>query len=230
MATPSGDGVRPVTALFADIVGSTGLGERLALARGQGRRRRVRESHDAGGRAVRRHRPVVHGRRDRRVLRCPVRARGRPGARLPGCAPDHRCRRRVRRRGRGRLGHLGLQRPRRDQHRRDRRRAGRRRRPAVGHARRHRERRARLQSAAEPGTIAVGEATAKAVVHRFVLEPLGEISVKGRIKAVEAWRLVCPQTEAQAAPQTPLSVAPPRSSGSARSSASSRPGADSCCS
>ncbi|MDQ3163100.1 MAG: AAA family ATPase, partial [Actinomycetota bacterium] len=63
---------------------------------------------------------------------------------------------------------------------------------------------ARLQSTADPGTIAVGQATAQCLVHAFVLEPLGELSVKGRDKPVEAWRLVCAQTAAQAAPLTPL--------------------------
>jgi class 3 adenylate cyclase len=63
---------------------------------------------------------------------------------------------------------------------------------------------ARLQSNAEPGTIAVGQATAQCLVHAFVLEPLGELSVKGRDKPVEAWRLVSTQTAAQAAPLTPL--------------------------
>ena len=63
---------------------------------------------------------------------------------------------------------------------------------------------ARLQSSAEPGSIAVGQATAQSLLHAFVLEPLGELSVKGRDKPVEAWRLVCPQTAAQAAPLTPL--------------------------
>ena len=52
---------------------------------------------------------------------------------------------------------------------------------------------ARLQSAAAPGTIAVGQATARCLVKGFVLEPLGEISVKGRDRAVEAWTLVCAQ-------------------------------------
>ena len=63
---------------------------------------------------------------------------------------------------------------------------------------------ARLQSSAEPGTIAVGKPTAQCLVHAFVLEPLGELAVKGRDKPVEAWRLVCAQTAAQAAPLTPL--------------------------
>ena len=64
---------------------------------------------------------------------------------------------------------------------------------------------ARLQSYTNPGTIAVGEATARALLQRFVLEPLGEVSVKGRVKPVEAWRLVSSQSATQAsAPTTPL--------------------------
>ena len=39
---------------------------------------------------------------------------------------------------------------------------------------------ARLQSVAEPGTIAVGEVTAKLLDPRFDLEPMGELTVKGR--------------------------------------------------
>jgi class 3 adenylate cyclase len=64
---------------------------------------------------------------------------------------------------------------------------------------------ARLQSHTAPGTIAVGQTTAGALLQRFVLEPLGEVTVKGRVQPVEAWKLVCAQTAAQAiAPATPL--------------------------
>jgi class 3 adenylate cyclase len=63
---------------------------------------------------------------------------------------------------------------------------------------------ARLQGVAEPGTIAVGQATARAIVSRFVLEPLGEVSVKGRKQPVEAWRLVGTQIVEEVGPQTPL--------------------------
>jgi class 3 adenylate cyclase len=49
---------------------------------------------------------------------------------------------------------------------------------------------ARLQSTAEPGTVVVGGRTARELRDRFLLEPLGEISVKGRSATVEAWRLV----------------------------------------
>ncbi|MGZ4415949.1 MAG: adenylate/guanylate cyclase domain-containing protein, partial [Gaiellaceae bacterium] len=63
---------------------------------------------------------------------------------------------------------------------------------------------ARLQSAAAPGTIVVGESTARRLAHRFVLESLGELSVKGRAQAVGAWRLASVQIEAQAPAPTPL--------------------------
>jgi class 3 adenylate cyclase len=63
---------------------------------------------------------------------------------------------------------------------------------------------ARLQSAAAPGTIAVGEATARRLAHRFLMESLGEVSVKGRAKPVSAWRLVRAQTGTPASAPTPL--------------------------
>ncbi len=49
---------------------------------------------------------------------------------------------------------------------------------------------ARLESAAAPGTIAVGPETARRLEPRFVLEPLGEITVKGREAPVAVSRLV----------------------------------------
>jgi class 3 adenylate cyclase len=54
---------------------------------------------------------------------------------------------------------------------------------------------ARLQSAALPGTVALGETSARLLAHRFALEPLGDVSVKGRETPVAAWRLVGPRTE-----------------------------------
>jgi class 3 adenylate cyclase len=63
---------------------------------------------------------------------------------------------------------------------------------------------ARLQSAAEPGKAVVGEATAKSVLHRFELEPLGEVKVKGRIQPVGAWRLVGLQASTTTYPLSPL--------------------------
>jgi predicted ATPase len=58
---------------------------------------------------------------------------------------------------------------------------------------------ARLQSAADPGTILVGGRTAEELRGRFLLEPLGEIAVKGRDAPVETWRLV----RAEAATRVP---------------------------
>lgn len=49
---------------------------------------------------------------------------------------------------------------------------------------------ARLQAAADPGTILAGGRTAAELRGRFLLEPLGEITVKGRDAPVEAWRIV----------------------------------------
>jgi class 3 adenylate cyclase len=63
---------------------------------------------------------------------------------------------------------------------------------------------ARLEAAAEPGTIAVGEATARALVHRFRLEPLGDVRVRGRTKPVAAWSLVGAVEAGLPGPPTPL--------------------------
>jgi class 3 adenylate cyclase len=63
---------------------------------------------------------------------------------------------------------------------------------------------ARLQSAAEPGTIAIGAGTASRLAERFVLEPLGEVAVKGRSEPVHASRLVGPRPAAEPPPRTPL--------------------------
>lgn len=49
---------------------------------------------------------------------------------------------------------------------------------------------ARLQGTAEAGTIVIGGATARKLGGRFLLAPLGRISVRGREMPVEAWRLL----------------------------------------
>lgn len=63
---------------------------------------------------------------------------------------------------------------------------------------------ARLQSAAEPGTISIGEGTAGRLAEGYVLEPLGELAVKGRAQAVTTWRLVGPRPATEPRPATPL--------------------------
>jgi DNA-binding SARP family transcriptional activator len=63
---------------------------------------------------------------------------------------------------------------------------------------------ARLQAAAEPGAIFISESTAHLLDTRFVLEPLGEIGVKGRQEPVTASRLVGTKPHEPRAPAPPL--------------------------
>jgi class 3 adenylate cyclase len=63
---------------------------------------------------------------------------------------------------------------------------------------------ARLQSLAEPGTIVVGDATARRLAHRFVFEPLGEFVVKGRQSPVTASRLLGPRARSRDEGEVPV--------------------------
>jgi class 3 adenylate cyclase/predicted ATPase len=63
---------------------------------------------------------------------------------------------------------------------------------------------ARLQGATDPGTIAVGAETARQLAATFVLESIGDISVKGRTEPVTSWRLIAPRTGPALGPSTPL--------------------------
>ncbi|HET7308857.1 MAG TPA: adenylate/guanylate cyclase domain-containing protein [Actinomycetota bacterium] len=63
---------------------------------------------------------------------------------------------------------------------------------------------ARLQSVAQPGSIAIGPGTASRLDERFVLEPLGEVTVKGRSEPVTASRLVGPRPVTEPPSRTPL--------------------------
>jgi class 3 adenylate cyclase len=63
---------------------------------------------------------------------------------------------------------------------------------------------ARLQSAAAPGAIAVGESTAGLLAPGFVLEPLGDIEIKGREAPVQAWQLDGARTHRDPEYRTPL--------------------------
>ena len=57
---------------------------------------------------------------------------------------------------------------------------------------------ARLEQAAEPGTILVGDATHRLVADAVASEPVGPLNVKGKAEALRAWRLldVCAGAEA----------------------------------
>ena len=48
----------------------------------------------------------------------------------------------------------------------------------------------RLQSAAEPGTVLVGEATHQAAARAIAFEEVGALSLKGKDEPVPAWRAV----------------------------------------
>jgi class 3 adenylate cyclase len=63
---------------------------------------------------------------------------------------------------------------------------------------------ARLQATAEPGTIVVGDPTAKRLVHLFDFEPLGDMQVRGREQPVAVFRLVGPQAVVEASVGPPL--------------------------
>jgi class 3 adenylate cyclase len=64
---------------------------------------------------------------------------------------------------------------------------------------------ARLQATAAPGTIAVGDGTARRLAHRFALKPVGDVTVKGREGPVTVWRLSRREEERRVAhPAKPL--------------------------
>jgi class 3 adenylate cyclase len=63
---------------------------------------------------------------------------------------------------------------------------------------------ARLQAAAAPGSILVGKTTAKRLHGRFVLEQAGPFTLKGKEEPVEAWTLVEARSMAAVTPQAPL--------------------------
>ncbi len=63
---------------------------------------------------------------------------------------------------------------------------------------------ARLQGAAEPGTIAVGPETARRLAGTFVLESLGPLTVKGRSEPVAGWKLLGPRPGGDGGSLAPL--------------------------
>ncbi len=63
---------------------------------------------------------------------------------------------------------------------------------------------ARLQSLADPGTILVGEAATRRLTHRFAFEPAGEHTAKGRTAPVVASRLVGPKAREPVTGATPI--------------------------
>jgi class 3 adenylate cyclase len=63
---------------------------------------------------------------------------------------------------------------------------------------------ARLQAAAAPGTIVAGDTTAQRLMPRFVLEPMGDLALRGRAAPVSAWRVLRHRTTGRDDVQSPL--------------------------
>jgi class 3 adenylate cyclase len=63
---------------------------------------------------------------------------------------------------------------------------------------------ARLQSAAEPGSVVVGEVTARQLAGRFVFDALGDVSVKGREEPLSIFSLGRPLQSAETVSPAPL--------------------------
>jgi class 3 adenylate cyclase/DNA-binding SARP family transcriptional activator len=63
---------------------------------------------------------------------------------------------------------------------------------------------ARLESSAEPGTILIGEAVAKRLTRGFVVKPRGKLKLKGRKGSVQASELLALISSSEPMPSTPL--------------------------
>ncbi len=203
MAT-TGDQLRPVTALFADIAGSTGLGERLApdevkALLGECMTRMGRAVEEFGG-TIQAYQgdgicayfgvPVAHEDDPERAARAGLRivelmaAYSREVEAAWGI-PELGVRVGINS-GRAGVGVVGTDDPRV---------------VALGDATNVA---ARLESQAVIGTIVVGEETARRLHGRFVTEPLGEVTVKGRAEPVAIWRLLGLGPEQEPSRQRPM--------------------------
>ena len=201
---PAEDELRPVTALFADIVGSTALGERLAPDEvkaliGECVTQMSQAVEEYGGTVqayagdgICAYFGVPHVREDdpERAARTALRIQEVVGEYARDIAgawniPNFAVRVGINT-GRAGVGLVGASSPQT---------------VALGDATNVA---ARLQSAAAPGTIAVGAETVRRLAHRFVFEPLGEIPVKGRAEPVTASRLVAPRAPERSATLRPL--------------------------
>ncbi len=204
VSASGGDELRPVTALFADIVGSTGLGERL---RPDEVKALVGECITRMSRAVEEHGGVVESYMGDGICACfgvpsaheddPDRAAEAALAVLAtvtAYADDIRQAWGIDEfnvrvginSGLAAVGAVGAAQPRS---------------VVLGDMTNVA---ARIQAAADPGTILVGEGTARRLMPRFSLEPVGALSLKGRQAPVPAWRLIRRKTSERDQMLTPL--------------------------
>jgi class 3 adenylate cyclase len=203
-AAPPQDELRPVTVLFADIVGSTALGERLSpedvkalvgecvtqMARAVEEYGGTVQSYEGDGICAYFGVPHAHEDDPERAARTALRILEVAGVYARDVAeawgiPDFDVRVGINT-GRAGVGLVG---------------AGSPQTVALGDATNVA---ARIQSAAQPGTIAVGDETAQRLAHRFVFEPLGDLAVKGRAEPVRASRLTAPRAPARGSRLRPL--------------------------
>jgi class 3 adenylate cyclase len=202
-AIGSGDELRPVTALFADVVGSTSLGERLspdevkALV-GECVTRMSRAVEEFGGHVqaymgdgicVYFGVPTAHEDDPERAARAAMRIlevveEYAADIRVAWGIDDFDVRVGINS-GQTAVGLVGAAEP--EQ-------------VALGDATNVA---ARLQGQAEPGTIAVGEAAARRLGQRFLLDRVGSLEVKGRDEPVEVWRLLGARN-GERGPETPF--------------------------
>ena len=201
---PSQDELRPVTLLFADIVGSTSLGERLPpedvkalvgecvtqMARAVEEYGGMVQSFEGDGICAYFGVPQAHEDDPERAARTGLRILEVAGDYARDVAeawgiPEFAVRVGINT-GRAGVGQVG---------------AGSPQTVALGDATNVA---ARIESAAQPGTIAVGEETARRLAHRFVFEPLGDLAVKGRADPVRASRLSAARAPARVSRSRPL--------------------------
>ena len=173
-APPSREQRKTVTVLFCDVTGSTALGEstdpealRAVLARYFERMKGIVESHGGIGGEV--HRRCGDGR-----LRRPAGARGRRAPGLPRGGGDARCPPEL-----GVQARIGVNTGEVVTGTEERLATG----DAVNVA-------ARLEQAAEPGEILIGESTLALVRDAVEAEPVAPLELKGKAEPVAAHRLV----------------------------------------
>ena len=200
----TGDELRPVTALFADIVGSTALGERLApedvkalvgecvtqMSQAVEEYGGTVQAYEGDGICAYFGVPAAHEDDPERAARTALRILEVVGEYAHDIAeawaiPDFAVRVGINT-GRAGVGPVGADSPQT---------------VALGDAVNVA---ARLQSVAAPGTIAVGDETARRLEHRFTFEPVGALEVKGRAEPVNASKLVAPRAVAHARRLRPL--------------------------
>jgi class 3 adenylate cyclase len=201
---PGGDEMRPITALFADIVGSTRLGEHLApdevkILVGECVGRMSRAVEEFGG-MVQAYMgdgicayfgvPVAHGddaeRAGRAALRI-LRAVEEQRRDIEAAWGHSELNVRVGiNSGTAAVGLIGAAEPQE---------------VALGDATNVA---ARLQALAEPGSIVVGPVTARQLADSFDLEPLGDQRVKGREGSVAAWKLIALRSRSVPTPSAPI--------------------------